>query len=107
MTTKKPSGILVNFLTVAQFGDSSLGGISSRCKGATLILEEGGPFEPSDDYPGVVLLPGLGHNNPNLRAVPIELADGKRWTMSGGAWIYTSDGRFPARAPIALHDRVE
>ena len=40
-------------------------------------------------------------------AVPIEIYKSKRHSMAGGNFIYTSDSRFPASAPISVHDRIE
>lgn len=39
-----------------------------------------------------------------LRATPYGE---KRWVMFGGNFVYTSDSRFPSKAPIHVHDRIE
>ncbi len=42
-----------------------------------------------------------------LHVVPKEIQESGKNSMFGGAFIYTSDSRFPSNYPIAIHDRVE
>ena len=37
----------------------------------------------------------------------LDLLKSNTHSMFGGNFIYTSDSRFPSRAPIQVHDRVE
>lgn len=42
-----------------------------------------------------------------LHAEPLEKPKDTVGPMAGGNFIWTSDGRFPNRYPIAVHDRFE
>ncbi|WP_162250088.1 MULTISPECIES: hypothetical protein [unclassified Bradyrhizobium] len=101
---------------LAHIYDSSLGncsndGVSARYT-EVCIVNVDGPFKPSEETPGVRL---IKRNTGNVVCVPIDLDD--RWTMFGGAFVYTSDSRFAQAVeklsgynhsfPVALHDRVE
>jgi len=44
---------------------------------------------------------------PAWYAKPASLLKNNTQSMCGGNFVYTSDSRFPARAPISVHDRVE
>jgi hypothetical protein len=70
-------------------GNCSNMGLSSHHKHVTIINFDG-PFNPSADSPGVVVL--KGNIFPTLKVVPEELVG--RHTMFGGAVIKTSDSRF-------------
>lgn len=61
-------------------------------------------FEETPDCPAVELVRDRAGY---FSAVPGALKDAGVWTMFGGAFIWTSDGRFPNDYPIPLHDRVE
>lgn len=83
-------------------GDCSNGGLSSRVDQVTLV----GPgipeiFAATDAAPAVE----LGRSGGAVNARPVG-RDGT-WWMFGGCFIYSSDGRFPSRGPIPLHDRSE
>lgn len=92
-------------------GNCSNNGISARCKSVTLVGDGiPGIFESSESAPAVVLKKkNIGGEY--LYAVPTDLVDDEREArlpvMFGGSFIYASDGRFPSRQPIPLHDRVE
>lgn len=73
--------------------------------GVTIILPEGGPFEPNDDHPAVrIVSKDLGGREPYLHAEPYHKEPGEYFAF-GGSLIYTPDSRFPNRYPIKLHDR--
>jgi hypothetical protein len=83
-------------------GSCANGGISNRVDKVILV----GPdipeiFAPTSDTPAVELRV-LGDE---MNAEPVGRDN--TWWMFGGAFIYTSDSRFPSRAPIALHDHCE
>ena len=40
-------------------------------------------------------------------AVPAGIYKSNKHSMFGGNFIHTSDSRFPGRAPIPVHDRIE
>lgn len=89
------------------------------------IVNASGPFQPSDDAPAVLLVPG--HLEGGVHAVPAELNDDGEWApmrkpdhvgpMAGGNYIATSDSRFGELASsicghrfygaVSLHDRFE
>ena len=92
----------------SQFGNCSNHGISSRCKEVTLV----GPgipevFDATDDAPACrVVERDLGGRY--LHVEPMEESPaGNTHYMFGGSLVYTSDGRFPSRYPLKLHDRTE
>lgn len=65
-------------------------------------------FEPSDDAPEYVFVKdSVCGGKIRLRAIPRDLYEEGVWTMFGGNFLYTSDGRFPSDSPIKIHDRVE
>lgn len=43
----------------------------------------------------------------SMIAIPYSIYKTGRHPMMGGNFLYTSDSRFPADAPIAIHDRLE
>lgn len=88
-----------------------------RCdlhKGGTLrpfkevVLLVGGPFEPTPEIPGVKLVRRTISGNDYLHVEPIDKpADGYVGYMASGTFIYTSDGRFPSKQPLSVHDHTE
>lgn len=92
-------------------GNCSNGGVSARHT-QVCVVNVDGPFEPSQDAPAVRL---IKRRTGNLVCVPVGLED--KWTMFGGAYVYTSDSRFTNAVeklsgydhcfPVALHDRIE
>ena len=98
-------GLLVSIYDSKDLGNCSNHGISATHSKAVLT----GPgipeiFKPHDDAPEVELHTGnLGHG---FKAVPAKHGAGIG-PMFGGAFIYSSDSRFPSKQPIALHDRWE
>lgn len=104
---------------IADIYDSPLGNASNKGISAThkkvCIVNVEGPWEPAPDRPAVKLIarPNVG----NVVCVPVDLLDAGKWTMFGGAFVYTSDSRFGDAVkelsgydfafPVALHDRVE
>ena len=109
-------GLNVEIFRGAKGHDFTLGGVSGRFDEVCVMNVEG-PFEPTEDCPGVMLIEGPATNaGPNPILVPVELIDSGKWYMFGGNFGYTSDSRFKkalkAMAPgftgaIKIHDRVE
>ena len=97
-------GLHVNIFK-SHFGSCANGGISGKVDSVVLtgpgIAEN---VEPTAEAPEVELLPA--NIGPGFKAVPAKHGDGAG-PMFGGCFIYSSDGRFPSTAPIALHDRWE
>ena len=102
------TGLRVSIYRDADGSDCTNNGISSRYTNAT-ITGEGieGPFSPSDDAPEMVIIKDEICGRERIRAIPKDLHESKLWVMFGGNFVYSSDSRFPANAPIMIFDRVE
>lgn len=102
-----PRGLLVTIFRRADGADSTKGGVSSKVTHAILIIpgDQGSRiFDPDDRAPALYLQRWRGF----YRAVPVELKpDQHAGYMWGGNFIHSSDGRFPSRHPIPVHDRRE
>jgi hypothetical protein len=85
--------------------DTSNGGVSARVT-RVMLVGKGLPqlVVASPDCPAVEL---IEDRNGYRYAVPCDLLAAGVWTMFGGAFVWTSDSRFPNAYPIPLHDRVE
>lgn len=102
-------GLICEVFTAKGFPDCSNGGCSSKVSSVTLTFDEDMPggFEPNESRPEVRLDKSRhGGDESYWRIMPVDVPEGK-WSMFGGAFIYTSDARFPSHAPIKMHDRVE
>lgn len=102
---------------IASIYDSPMGncsnkGISARFK-KVCITNVDGPFTPDAETPAVKLVKTRAGY---VSIVPDEVAD--KWTMFGGAFVFTSDSRFSEAVQrmtgnvmfygaVPLHDRVE
>lgn len=92
-------------------GWSSLFGYDQVC-----VVNAEGPFEPSDDYPAVMIVPHRTVKGA-IHAVSVEHHEAKKWTMFGGNYLASSDSRFwelcerlgasRYHGAVAIHDRVE
>lgn len=98
---KNTKGLLVS-IYLPSYGSASNNGLSDK-HNQVVLLGVKAPFGPKDTTPGVLLEVFRG----KLRAVPAEQPEGVAGPMFGGAFIYSSDSRFPADYPIPLHDRFE
>ena len=97
----------------SDLGDTSNGGVSSRCT-RVCVTNVSGPHEPTKDAPAVKLVVRNLGRGKYVHAEPVE-HDGR--CMFGGCFIDTSDSRFRAAVaklsgnaygyPVRLHDRVE
>lgn len=78
-------------------------------KHVTVICKDG-VFEPSEDYPEVVIIKrNINYNKyPHVEeywhAEPADKKPGEYFAF-GGSFIHCSDSRFPSKYPIPLHDR--
>ena len=88
--------------------DCTNGGISSKHDTFVLVGlgQEAQVFEPSKDAPALKLVKRIISGEVYLHAEPVNSPKGVGWTF-GGNFLHTSDGRFPNRYPIAIHDRQE
>lgn len=102
----------------------SSGGLSSRVEAVTLV-NVSGPFDPTDDRPAAMVLPGAHPGIAKIVAA-VEIApgeyeplkvDGSVGPMMGGCYVATSDSRFRQKVEeicgasfygaVPLHDRYE
>lgn len=104
-------------------GDCTNHGISEHAKSLCLVNVPG-PFEPKEDYPAAMLVAWqpFGPSRPMVKIVPAVQVAGKwepkpGWSMFGGNYAATSDGRFHDACQeltgqeyygaVAIHDRFE
>lgn len=106
-------GLTCSVYANKEHGDCSNRGVTSRVK-SVILLDPAGVsdsiprlFEPTDDCPALVLKEKKVFGEPYYYAVPLDLDGSGKNVMFGGAFIYTSDSRFPSRQPLPVHDRVE
>lgn len=110
------TGLSVDVFRDAAFNgcDCTAGGITSKVNSLVLVDEKiCAPFTVREGEVYLVLeKKPIGGGEIHLRAIP--MVDGRRVnddkegvTMFGGNFIYTSDGRFPSKYPIPVHDRFE
>jgi hypothetical protein len=102
-SARRAVGVSSNKLTLVSW----LGG--NKWGGYYLPLSaHAGVFEVEPAAPAIVIVK-RDINGEYLHAIPFEFYQPgmKPQRMMGGRFVWTSDGRFPARYPIALHDREE
>lgn len=111
-------GLLVSVLQDKWIGNCSANGVTANNKHMLLVGEGiGGPSDVDPSEPYLVLVERelydgskTGGTEPYVHAVPV-FPNGTKPTgagpMMGGAFIYSSDARFPSRYPIPVHDRWE
>jgi len=91
--------------------DCTNGGLSSAYDRGVItgygINEDSEIFSPDEENPHYVIVRDICCGKERLRAIPADLLESGKWTMFGGNFLYSSDSRFPADAPIKIHDRVE
>jgi hypothetical protein len=115
-------GLTINvYRNAGRGGDCTLGGISSRFT-TLCVVNVGGPFEPDDECPPVILDVRKISGQSVLRLIPAEkvgdtYAPVKSSVMMGGNYGATSDSRFSEKCEqltghmfygaVAIHDRIE
>lgn len=85
--------------------DCTNGGTSSQHETMRLFSEHDVDPGLDDERAQDVLV--LVEHRTGLRAVAYQLWAKQRWVMFGGNFIYSSDSRFPSKAPIKIFDRFE
>jgi hypothetical protein len=100
-------GLLCSVYTAKGYEQCLNGGISSRFSQVLLVGPDVPQIFEADDKTPIVLLVKRNVGGVYLHAEPIKQPTGMIGPMAGGAFIYTSDSRFPSRYPISLHDRWE
>lgn len=100
-------GLIVNIYTNKMFLSDA-----NACDWAkdALLVGEGIPeiFESDDDRPVLKLVTRKFRDRTYMHVEPVaECPPDMRGWMAGGAFVYTSDSRFPNPYPLSLHDRAE
>lgn len=104
-------GLICSILEDKDVANCSNGGISSKCRTVILVgegIDE--VFYVTPESPAVRIEKRrlIGSKEPYLTAYPIEKSpEGRTSYMAGGAFIWSSDSRFPADYPVPLHDRTD
>ncbi len=97
---------ILTFVLRNSMGDSTNNGLTS--KEDSIILHHGPDLQvdmiPDDEL--ILVERTLFGEEANF-AVPAGIYKSGKHSMFGGNFIHTSDSRFPAKAPISVHDRVE
>jgi len=100
---------ILTFVLRNSLGDSTNNGLTSRED--SIILHHGNTVDladltliPDDE---LVLVERQLFGEEAWYAVPAGIYKSNKHSMFGGNFIHTSDSRFPGRAPIPVHDRVE
>ena len=89
-------------------GDCTANGLTSQLDSVDLYYSDDLSID-LEDIPddSLVLIKRELWGEPAWYAKPASLLKNNTHSMCGGNFVYTSDSRFPARAPISVHDRVE
>ncbi len=86
--------------------DFHKGGTLRKFAEVTLMI--GGPVTPTPDAPAVKLVRRQPCGSDYLHVEPIDAPTSNQvGYMAGGTFIHTSDGRFPSKQPLSLHDHTE
>ena len=100
---------ILTFVLGNSMGDSTNNGLTSRED--SIVLHYGSDTDladltliPDDE---LVLVERHLFGEEAWYAVPAGIYKSNKHSMFGGNFIHTSDSRFPGRAPIPVHDRVE
>jgi len=103
---------ILTFVFKHPLGDCTNNGLTSKVNNVDLyseVTEQDYEFLNALDEDVLILVKrgmALGRQLGDI-AVPWSLYREGRLSMAGGNFVYTSDSRFPADAPISVHDRVE
>lgn len=102
-------GLICSVYRDASGCDCTNHGVTSKAH-TVILVGTGIPelFAPDDCKPALRLVSRIIAGKPYLHAVPVAAqGTGIGEYMFGGNFIHTSDGRFPGRYPIPVHDRTE
>lgn len=106
-------GLRVSIFRDAAIGDCTNGGVTSAQRGATEAILMGVPdgnYGEEDIREGDVVLEVVRRTFGGQEYVTCKPRGEKRWSMFGGNFVYSCDGRFRRAVceyPIAVHDRIE
>ena len=99
---------VLTFVYKNSLGDCTNHGLTSKYDHLNLYygqLNEEEINELPED--SLILIERVLCGEPAHYAVPVEIYKSGRHSMAGGNFVYTSDSRFPEKAPLSVHDRVE
>ena len=99
---------VLTFVYKNSLGDCTNSGLTSKYDHLNLYygqLNEEEINELPED--SLILIERVLWGKPAHYAVPVEIYKSGRHSMAGGNFVYTSDSRFPEKAPLSVHDRVE
>jgi len=99
---------VLTFVYKNSLGDCTNHGLTSKYDHLNLYygqLNEEEINELPED--SLILIERVLWGEPAHYAVPVEIYKSGRHSMAGGNFVYTSDSRFPEKAPLSVHDRVE
>ena len=97
------------FVLRNSLGDSTNSGLTSKVNQVDLHYGDTVDLADLDNIPDdeLVLVERQLFGEEAWYAVPAGIYKSNKHSMFGGNFIHTSDSRFPGRAPIPVHDRVE
>ena len=99
---------VLTFVYKNSLGDCTNSGLTSKYDHLNLYYGQLNEEEinklPEDS---LILIERVLWGKPAHYAVPVEIYKSGRHSMAGGNFVYTSDSRFPEKAPLSVHDRVE
>ena len=100
---------ILTFVLRNPLGDSTANGLTSKVNQVDLHYGDTVDLADLDNIPDdeLVLVERQLFGEEAWYAVPAGIYKSNKHSMFGGNFIHTSDSRFPGRAPIPVHDRVE
>ena len=100
---------ILTFVLRNSLGDSTANGLTSKVNQVDLHYGDTVDLADLDNIPDdeLVLVERQLFGKEAWYAVPAGIYKSNKHSMFGGNFIHTSDSRFPGRAPIPVHDRVE
>jgi hypothetical protein len=100
---------ILTFVLRNSLGDSTNSGLTSKVSQVDLHYGNTVDLADLDNIPDdeLVLVERHLFGEEAWYAVPAGIYKSNKHSMFGGNFIHTSDSRFPGRAPIPVHDRIE
>jgi len=97
------------FVLRNSLGDSTNSGLTSKVNQVDLHYGDTVDLADLNNIPDdeLVLVERQLFGREAWYAVPAGIYKSNKHSMFGGNFIHTSDSRFPGRAPIPVHDRIE
>ncbi|MDA9263058.1 hypothetical protein OAC86_01065 [bacterium] len=100
---------ILTFILRNSLGDSTANGLTSKVNQVDLHYGDTVDLADLNNIPDdeLVLVERQLFGREAWYAVPAGIYKSNKHSMFGGNFIHTSDSRFPGRAPIPVHDRIE